>query len=449
MGSNPILSAKLSTTSNIGCTHFFEYDRYRIMKTPPYHHADGSNCWTKNCSRGHASTQDSNAAKARVEESLDELFDQMRPKTYIDTIAPLDEFYAAAERNEVMAVINKDGLPYTLFKYTPVAQYKGVWNDVTLNSRGLIVNHETGEIVARPFSKFFNYGETGKLREDLMTGPISVSEKLDGSLGISFRDPEGKMRITTSGGWQAPQGKFATKFYHEHYEGKWNPDPNRTYMWEIIHPENRIVVDYGDEKDLHLLGAVDIRTGKSIPVDKVTEWKWKRAESHSFDSMADVTNAPDRANHEGYIVHYTDTDYRVKVKHDEYVRIHRDATGLNERRIWEAVKEGKADESRAAIQEEFHEFFDTNRKAIQENFDTKMNNLHAERQRLVNSFTGTSQKEWAEHVRQNGKDENKSVMFSAREGLNLPPLAVSKLWDSIKPAYAGKTFNSMQNDTLE
>jgi RNA ligase len=74
-------------------------------------------------------------------------------------------------------------LPMTILNYTEKAQYERVWNPVTLTCRGLIVNHTTKDVVARPFRKFFNYGEPAADGLDT-SGPVCVTDKMDGSLGI-------------------------------------------------------------------------------------------------------------------------------------------------------------------------------------------------------------------------------------------------------------------------
>ena len=42
-----------------------------------------------------------------------------------------------------------------IFNYNTKAQYEGNWNFFERVSRGLIINHKTGEVVARAFDKFF------------------------------------------------------------------------------------------------------------------------------------------------------------------------------------------------------------------------------------------------------------------------------------------------------
>lgn len=44
-----------------------------------------------------------------------------------------------------------------IFNYTPKAQYATRLNFFERVSRGLIVHRKTGEIVARPFDKFYNF----------------------------------------------------------------------------------------------------------------------------------------------------------------------------------------------------------------------------------------------------------------------------------------------------
>ena len=48
-------------------------------------------------------------------------------------------------------------LPLRILNYTPKAQFTPEqWNEVTDKCRGLIFDSRTGDIVARPFSKFWN-----------------------------------------------------------------------------------------------------------------------------------------------------------------------------------------------------------------------------------------------------------------------------------------------------
>ena len=45
-----------------------------------------------------------------------------------------------------------------IYNYTPKVQYDKLWNEITLNTRGLILDSQMN-IVAKPFGKFFNLEE--------------------------------------------------------------------------------------------------------------------------------------------------------------------------------------------------------------------------------------------------------------------------------------------------
>src|SRR5688572_3429197 len=80
-----------------------------------------------------------------------------------------------------------------IFSYNAMATYGERWNFFERVSRGLIINFKTGEIVARPFDKFYNWGEGGRFTSAPL---LSVMEKVDGSLGILYRH-EGQYKIST------------------------------------------------------------------------------------------------------------------------------------------------------------------------------------------------------------------------------------------------------------
>jgi RNA ligase len=399
-------------------------------KNPPYRHKDGSNCWTQNCSRGNiaAGAAAKFEAQRKVASQLGDSF------VHVDVIAPIEDFYAAADRGEIYRQTHPN-LPYSIFKYSPITQYSKNWNDVTLASRGLVINDETGEIVSRPFGKFFNYSEHAT-PEELMTGPVTVAEKLDGSLGISMQTPNGLV-ITTSGGFQSSQGAHATKIYRERYEGNWKPRKGTTYMWEIIYPENRIVVNYGEEDDIYLLGAVNNRTGKSIPLKELKEWKWKKATEHpEFASIQDAVAAPNRTNHEGYIVHFTDTDARVKIKHEEYLTLHRFATGINKRRVWEMLREGHdMDQWRSTAPEEYLDFIDGQTKTIRDEFNKEYSAIegHAARAKAAMK-PGHTQKDLALWVKDNVPQKDIGFVFPMVQNGKIEGKKLHGLWDRIKPA---------------
>lgn len=225
-----------------------------------------------------------------------------------------------------------------IYNYTPQAQYSRTWNDVTINCRGLILDGNA-DIVARPFKKFFNYGEE---QVDLAPDtPVKAFDKADGSLGIIYPTPDGKVSVATRGSFESDQALWAT----DHLKSKnlsaddfFNID-EITYLCEIVYPENRIVLDYGNFAGLIGLASVDINTGKAMNV--LPAFAFDRYVEHfpEITTLKEALSAPDRWNSEGLVLRLEDGTH-VKIKQEDYVKAHKIVTGLNERTIWEAMREG-------------------------------------------------------------------------------------------------------------
>lgn len=249
-------------------------------------------------------------------------------------------------------------LPLAILNYTDVCQYtRGLWTDVTRACRGIIYDTATGEVIARPFRKFFNYGQSEAGEVDL-SARCTVTDKLDGSLGILYPTPDG-YAIATRGAFVSDQARHATELYTARYDDAFDVPSGLTLLFEIVYPDNRIVLDYGERDDLILLGAVEIATGRTVgPYDKaVTHWPGPRAQLFGYPTVADALAAAPRPNAEGIVLHLYDTDERLKIKQEDYVRLHRIVTGLNERTVWEHLCASRPlDELMAPLPDEFHDW---------------------------------------------------------------------------------------------
>lgn len=216
---------------------------------------------------------------------------------------------------------------YYIYNYTHKAQFEGIeaWTPELRMCRGLILDGE-GSVIARPFDKFFNLEQ----HQEVPNLPFKAYDKLDGSLGILYKRPDGEYAIATRGSFLSEQAIEATKMLRQlpHLLSD-----DVTHMVEIIYPENRVVVDYGSERKLVYLGARDIETGEIYTPDQfpsITNWM------ESSQQISDYQKP--RENSEGVVLYY-DNGFMCKVKYEEYVRLHRLVTGVNKRRIWEMLKE--------------------------------------------------------------------------------------------------------------
>jgi RNA ligase len=221
--------------------------------------------------------------------------------------------------------------------------------------RGLIW-HDSGRIEGRPFAKFFNYGEPDAPELKPSTQVIAF-DKLDGSLGISYMTPDGPA-IATKASFASEQALHATELLRGKY-GSWCPPEGHTALFEIIYPENRIVLDYGDEDKLVMLGMVNNKTGRSWGWEGLTviDPPFELAEVLGTGELQEVLKKPDRPNREGMVLKVMSKDIRIKVKQQEYLELHKVMTGLNERQIWEWMRTGVwIDDMLKDLPEELHDW---------------------------------------------------------------------------------------------
>ncbi len=247
--------------------------------------------------------------------------------------------------------------PLTIYNYTAVCQYESRWCDVSRACRGLIL-HDDGTIVARPFPKFHNREEHAE-DDPVFAFPFTVSEKMDGSLGILYHDGA-QYAVATRGSFISTQAAKATQMLAEQYP-EFQPQPGLTYLFEIIFPGNRIVVNYGSRSELVLLAVIDNTTGRDV--DDVCGWPG--SVTRSFDASCSPSEViaslglVDDGNTEGVVLRF---DYpaagqqmRVKVKLDEYKRLHRLMTMTTTRTVWEALSTGAGfGELLDRVPDEFH-----------------------------------------------------------------------------------------------
>jgi RNA ligase len=222
-------------------------------------------------------------------------------------------------------------LPLTIWNYTEKVQYENLWDEVTLMCRGLVTD-DTGDIVATPFQKFFNI-EEGKFEP---TEKFEVYEKMDGSLGIVFWY-RGQWVVATRGSFTSDQANKAREILR-----KYNTDimfRHLTFCFEIIYPENRIVLDYGNDEKLVLLGTFD-KNGKEMDVEIWSQWGFDVVKK--YDGIKDFKELKSmvKDDQEGFVVRFSNGD-RVKVKGVEYLRLHKIMTNVTTTGIWEYLKNGE------------------------------------------------------------------------------------------------------------
>lgn len=229
------------------------------------------------------------------------------------------------------------------YNYTKQCQHARHWNELTLNARGTIYNSNTGQIVARAFPKFFNEFEPEAANINWNQEIVSVATKADGSLGIGYIDQDGKWSIATRGSFYSDQAVKATEMIRTKYRHvQWM---GVTPLFEIIYPENRIVLDYGQEEKLVLLALVNLdghviggshhdypkayaeAGGFELAKQHPDKYNWTRQQFVDYVNGLPWTE-------EGLVIRFADNT-SVKVKSPEYMRVAKARANLNYLWVWE------------------------------------------------------------------------------------------------------------------
>ena len=319
-------------------------------------------------------------------------------------------------------------LDLTIWNYTEKVQYEGLWDEITLMCRGLVTNSK-GEIIARPFKKFFNM-EEGK---HTPTSEFEIYEKMDGSLGIFFYY-NGETIFATRGSFTSDQAIKGREILNK-YNWKQGTYEGYTYLFEIIYPENRIVVDYNGLEELVVLGVVETATGKECNYDEMASEGFVLVKK--YDGIKDYSTLKSMiANDaEGYVVRFSNGE-RMKIKGEEYLRLHKIMTNVSTTAIWEIMSnDGDIDAILKDVPDEFYKKIKSYVSTLKYGYYQYWNQLGKTYDYFRFGKYGDievepTKKQFAEHI----KDHHpiaKSIMFAMWDGKDYDKI----IWKALKPEY--------------
>ena len=216
-----------------------------------------------------------------------------------------------------------------ILNYAIVADFT---DPVVQEARGIIIDTEKLDVVCWPFRKFGNFGEGYVDVIDWDTA--RVQEKVDGSIvKLWFDHRNDRWQWSTNSMIDASEAHAmdgAVSFMAlisraENYKDiKFKTlDANKTYIFELVAPEQKIVIQY-EYPYLYHIGTRSNITGEEsnddIGIRKPTEYP-----IHSLSECIKAAEALNReeedVQHEGFVV--VDSNWhRIKVKSPEYVYAH-------------------------------------------------------------------------------------------------------------------------------
>ena len=206
------------------------------------------------------------------------------------------------------------------------------WQEKTIYFRSSVWS-EDGELVSAGFPKFFNWGE----KPDLHPVPKFLSgcdliEKLDGSL-LTVTRYKGEWIVRTRGTVNAAESLdngFEVEYLMEKYPKVFNADLDTwedSLLFEWVTPNNKIIINYGDDPELYLIGRIyhaSYYLAKQDELDVLGEFLGvKRPKRYNFNTVEELLQAVEGLKGQEGICVYSKSGQRIhKVKSAWYLALH-------------------------------------------------------------------------------------------------------------------------------
>lgn len=276
---------------------------------------------------------------------------------------------------------------FAIFNYDIDADFS---NPIVQEARGIVIDLNELKPVAWSFRKFGNYHESYADSIDWTTA--RVQDKLDGSIVRTwFNKYTNEWHWSTNGMINANEAVVNSPIAHnflqliklaENYKDIDFDSLNKdyTYTFELVSPENQIVVKY-DKTYLWHTGTRNNITGDELIVDIGIKHPKEYAVNNFDDCLkaAEALNKNDIVNYEGFVV--VDKDWhRIKVKNTSYIFFHHFTNGqiVNKSIILEYLKSDDCDID--ILIETFKDYEDVIRF-----YDSQIRTLEAEVQNFINN----------------------------------------------------------------
>lgn len=355
--------------------------------------------------------------------------------------------------NGLLIVRKHPFLDLYIYNYTHRTQYERLWDSYTRMCRGLIVDGQNN-ILNNPFPKFYNLGETEEtMIQNLPCEVPSITEKLDGMLGILY-DEGDNPAIATRGSFGSPYAKWATNWLRLKGYSLDDFKPDYTYLFEIIYPENKIIVNYGNRAELTLIavrnnngdGKCDreldhIKEAEELGLSYAKEF----SAGYGNDKISDALKYLEKlkgSEHEGFVCRYSN-GLRLKIKSEDYKRLHKILTGLSAKGIWATLRDmGTVEHVLENVPDEFYGWV----KKVESEVTASKNDIMNRSAKIAEEAKKLGNRiEQVEYITNNTKDGNeglRGVAFFLLDGR--VKKAEYAAWQRVRPS--GEIFRGNQGD---
>jgi len=340
-----------------------------------------------------------------------------------------DVLPAIAGRDEFV-VAEKEG--YTVINYNVMMADTFDCN-IRRECRGIIFDTETGEILRRPFHKFFNVNEREETQDHVvdLSRPHAILEKLDGSMIAPFRVDRQTIWGTKMGATDVakPVEEFVKNnpVYADFALGLLTGECTPIFEW--CSRKQRIVLDYKEDR-LILTGIRENVSGEYWTHTEMCEYAELfsipvvRAFEPQTDMKAFLDYVRDLEDLEGFVVRFDD-GHMLKLKCHWYLQIHKAKEAiLQDRNIVELILENHLDDIKAHLPAEDRDCLTQFENEINHDIGDRVYMIHNDLTWLKEE--GIDRKTFALEHASNYDQFTRAIMFKNFDGKDS-----NKLWADV------------------
>jgi RNA ligase len=337
-------------------------------------------------------------------------------------------------------------LDLRIFNYTHRTQHGRLWDSYTRMCRGLIVDGQNN-ILNNPFPKFYNLGETEEtMIQNLPPEVPNITEKLD--------EEGDNLAISTRGSFDSPYAEWATNWLR--LQGFEMDDFKKgyTYLFEIIYPENKIIVNYGDRAEPVLLAVRNnngdgkgdreldhIKEAEELGLSYAKEFSAENGNDKISDALKYLEKLKG-TEHEGFVCRYSN-GLRLKIKSVDYKRLHKILIGLSAKDIWATLRDmGTIEHVLENVPDEFYDWV----KKVESEVTTSKNDIINRSANIADEAKKLGSRiEQAQYITDNTQDGNENlrgIAFFLLDGRI--EKAEYSAWQRVRPS--GEIFRANQGD---
>lgn len=219
-----------------------------------------------------------------------------------------------------------------VLKYRKKVFFNDLWTRELEMCRGTVVDKDF-KIIARPFTKVYNYGIEKRSPVYRPTDRVTVLRKVNGFM-LAVSAYKGELLFSTTGTIDSDFAKMGKEMFFDTVSAKTAENlcnqlahGDLTLMFECVHPDDPHIIP--EENGLYYLGLMvnewENYRGPSQPWIEISNFQWMNELGFKIPSMpttfsvGEIQKLVQKVEHEGFMIYHAPTQTSAKLKSPYYL----------------------------------------------------------------------------------------------------------------------------------